>query len=62
MKSRLSVKFKRGGRRREKHGGYSYLTSASRAEESAVGDIKTGDTPILPLVKSLRTGLISLST
>lgn len=49
MKSRLSVKFKRGGRRREKHGGYSYLTTGEVPENRAY---------ILKYLMAVRQGLI----
>jgi hypothetical protein len=49
MDSKLTVKFKRGGKRPKKHGGYSYLTS---------GDLPETRTYILKYLIAVRQGLV----
>lgn len=49
MESRLSVKLKRGGRRTQKHGGYSYLTT---------GQLPESRTYILRYLMATREGII----
>jgi len=49
MDSRLSVRFKRGGRRPRSHGGYSFLTS---------GQLPVNRTNILRYLMAVREGLI----
>jgi hypothetical protein len=49
MDSKLTVKFKRGGRRPQKHGGYSYLTT---------GQLPENRSHILKYLMAVRQGLI----
>ena len=49
MDSKLTVKFKRGGRRAKAHGGYSYLTK---------GELPENRTYILKYLMAVRQGII----
>ena len=49
MDSKLTVKFKRGGRRPQKHGGYSFITS---------GELPKNRAYILKYLMAVRQGII----